>query len=82
MLLLPQRNKPVSTRVFNLLQTKLLYMFFSSFEPFILVGLQRTVGLPYLMPIFAGNASLYSTVVACFSSVIFVGSYEVIFSEK
>jgi len=35
-----------------------------SFEPFILVGLQQTMGLPYLMRIFAGNASLYCNCVS------------------
>jgi len=42
--------------VFNLLQNKL--MFCSSFEPFILVELQQTLGLPSLMLIFAGNCYL------------------------
>jgi len=36
-------------------------MFCSSFEPFILVALQQTMGLPSLMPIFAGYTSLYSS---------------------
>jgi len=36
-------------------------MFCSSFEPYILVGLQQNMGLPSLMPIFAGNASSYSS---------------------
>jgi len=50
----------MSMHAFNLLQTNLLYMFCSSFESFILVGFQQTMGLPYLTPIFAGN-SLYSS---------------------
>jgi len=37
------------------------YMFFPSFGPLILVGLQQTMKLPSLMPIFAGNAYLYSS---------------------
>jgi len=37
------------------------YTFCSCFELFILVGLQQTVGLPSLMPIFAGYAFLYSS---------------------
>jgi len=57
------------------------YMFCSCFELFILVGLQQTMGLPSLLPIFAGNASFYSSSICC-SSVIFVWSYKVIFSEK
>jgi len=36
-------------------------MLCSCFELFILVGLQQTIGLPSLMPLFAGNASLYSS---------------------
>jgi len=36
-------------------------MFCSYFELFILVGLQQTVGLLSLIPIFVGNASLYSS---------------------
>jgi len=43
----------------NLLQ--LNYMFCPSFEPFILVRLQPTMRPPSLMPIFAGNAYLYSS---------------------
>jgi len=35
----------MSMHAFNLLQTKLLYTFYSSVEPFILVGLQQTMGL-------------------------------------
>jgi len=58
MFLLPNVNKPMSMHVLNLLQTK--QMFCLGFGPFILVGLQQTMGLPSLMPIFAGNASLYS----------------------
>jgi len=42
MFLLPQRNKPISTLVFNLLQTKLLFC--PCFEPFVLVGLQEIMG--------------------------------------
>ena len=52
-------NKPMSMHVFHLLQTKSLYMFWSCFELLILVGLQQTTELSSLMPIFAGNASLY-----------------------
>jgi len=37
------------------------YMFCSCFEPVILVGFQQTMGLPPLMPIFTGNAFLYSS---------------------
>jgi len=36
-------------------------MLCSSFEPFILVGLQKTMGLPSLMPTIASNAFLYSS---------------------
>jgi len=36
-------------------------MFCSFFELFILVGLQQAMGLPSLMPIFAGNICLYSS---------------------
>ena len=50
-------------------------MFCSCFELFIVVG------LPSRMPIFAGNASFYSSCV-CTSSVIFVWSYKATFSEK
>jgi len=57
------------------------YMFCSCFELFILVVLQQAMGLPSLLPIFAGNASLYSDCI-CSISVIFVWSYKVIFSEK
>jgi len=56
-------------------------MFCSSFGPFILVGLQQTMRLPSLMPIFAGNAYLYSSCMFYLGN-IFVWSYEVIFSEK
>jgi len=56
-------------------------MFNSCFELYISVGLQQTMGLASLMPIFAGNASLHCSCV-CSSSVIFVWLYKVIFSEK
>jgi len=58
MFFLPQRNQPLSMHIFSFLQTKLQYMFCSCFELFILVVLQQTMGLPSLMPIFAGNASV------------------------
>jgi len=54
-------KETISIYAFNLLQTKLLYVFCSSVEPFILVGLQQTMELPYLLPIFASNASLCSS---------------------
>jgi len=38
-------------------------MLYSYFELFVLVGLQKTMGLSSLMPIFAGNASLHSSCV-------------------
>jgi len=44
--------------VFNLLQTK-LYVLLVFTQLFILVGLQETMGLPSLVTILAGNASLY-----------------------
>jgi len=50
--LLPQRNKPMprnARQVSN--QT-------SCFKPFILVGHQQIIGVPSLMPIFAGNIYL------------------------
>jgi len=56
-------------------------MFCSCFELFISVGLQQTAGLPSLMPIFADDASLYSSCI-CSGSVIFVWSLKVVFSEK
>jgi len=37
------------------------HMFCSCFELFILVGLQQTMGLTSLMPIFAGSASFYNS---------------------
>jgi len=37
------------------------YMICSCFEPFISVGFQQTMGPQSLMPIFAGNASLYNS---------------------
>jgi len=61
MVLLPKRNKIMSRHASNLLQTKLLDMFRSSFQLFILVEIQQTMGLPSLMPIFVGHASLYSS---------------------
>jgi len=67
MVLLPQKNKLIFMHAFKLLQTKLLCMFCSPFEPFILVGLQQTMGLPYLKSIFVGNASLYSSCTFSFS---------------
>jgi len=74
------KKSAMTMRAFNLLHTKLLDMFCLYFEPYILVGLQQTTELPYLMHIFPGNASLCSSV--CFSSVVFVWSYKVILSEK
>jgi len=62
-------------------QTIGYYMFCSCFELFISVGLQQIMGPPSLIPIFVGNASLYSSCIHS-SSVIFVWSYKVIFSEK
>jgi len=74
------RKSAMTMPAFSLLQTKPLYTFCLYFEQYILVGLQQTTGLPYLMHIFPGNASLCSSV--CFSSVVFVWSYKVILSEK
>jgi len=73
------KKSTMTMHAFNLLQTKLLYMFCLYFEPYIFVGLQQTTGLPYLMHIFPGNASLFSSV--CFSSVVFVWSYKVMLSS-
>jgi len=56
-------------------------MFCLSFGPFILVRLQQVMRLPSLMPIFAGNACLYSSCTFQVSH-IFVWSYEVTFSEN
>jgi len=67
MILLPHRNKLMPMHAFELLQTKLMCMFCSPFELFILVGLQQTTGLTYLMPIFTCNASLYSSCMLSFS---------------
>jgi len=55
------KKETISIYAFNLLQTKLLYVFCLFVVPFILVGLQQTMELPYLMPIFAGNTPLYSS---------------------
>jgi len=57
------------------------HMFCSCFELCISVGLQQAMGLPSLMPIFVGNASLYSSCIRS-SSVIIAWSYKVIFFEK
>jgi len=55
-------------------------MFCSCFELFILVGLQQTMGLPSLMTILL--VMLFCTVAVYSSSVIFVWSFKVIFSDK
>jgi len=58
----------MSMNAFNLLQA----MFCSCYELFILAGLQQTMGLPYLFPIFAGNASLHSSCMFLLSHFCFV----------
>jgi len=58
------------------------YMFCSSFEPFILVGLQQTMGWGYHLLCLFSLVMLYCTVVVSSSSVILVWSYKVVFSEK
>jgi len=55
MFLLPKRNKPMPRNALNLRQGS---NHTTRFELFILVGLQQTMGLPYLVSIFAGNISL------------------------
>jgi len=55
MFLLPKRNKPMPRNSLNLRQGS---NHTTCFELFILVGLQQTMGLPSLVPIFAGNISL------------------------
>jgi len=45
---------------------------FASSQLFILAGFQQTMGLPYLLPIFAGNASLHSSCIFLLSHFCFV----------
>jgi len=80
MFLLPQRHKPIPMHVFSLLQNKLGCMFCMCFELFILVELQQT--LDYHLLCLFSLVMLLCAVVVCSSSVIFIWSYKVIFSEK
>jgi len=65
---------------FQYTSTKLLYTFCSSVEPFILVGIQQTTGLPNLMPIFTANVALVRSYF--FPQSFLVGHIKVIFSEN
>jgi len=57
MFLLLQRNKPMPMHVFSLLQTKLGYMFWAVYSN----GVSTNNGLPSLILIFGGDASLYGS---------------------
>jgi len=63
------------------------YRFSSHFDPFMLVELYQRRGLPYLMTVFAGSASLYSGSMLQISYILFgnINSYfrknKVIFSS-
>jgi len=60
MVLLQQRNKPMSMHAFKLLQTKIMKMFCSSFEPFNLEGFIEPWGYHILSPFsLVINASSY-----------------------
>jgi len=65
---------------FQFASNEILYMFCSSFEPFILEGFNKPWGY-HILRLFS-LVMLLGTVVVCFSSVMFVWSYKVIFSEK
>jgi len=66
--------------VFSLLQIKLYVLLM--FLAFYFSGASTNHGANSLMPIFACSASLHSSLVVCSSSVVFVSSFAVIFSEK
>jgi len=73
-------NKQTNVHALSSVFFKPNYMFRSCCELFISMGLQQTMG-NHLFCLFA-LVMLLRTVVVCSSSVIFVWSYKVIFSEK
>jgi len=67
----------MSIHAFNLLQTKLLYMFCSTVEPLILAGLQQTKGY-HILRLYS-LVMLLCAVVVCFAQSLLFGHIKLYF---